>query len=185
MTLVELLVYSVLLAIVLTVVGSLLISTLRTQGTVRAQSEASTTGQAAMRLMERSIRNAAVYSMPSGFDNNLLITKTRVGEDPSLASSWECRAWYFDPMTGDLVYTSGPATGTPVTADLTPPIDTSGWSLVFEHVTRAPDADVFQYEQLGGVKISFDVRAGSSEVSFRSTVISRDQGQTIGGADCV
>lgn len=183
-TLVELLVYSVLLTIVLTVAGGLLISTLHSQRTVREQTEASTTGQVALRLIERSVRNAAKYNMPSGFGNNLLITKTRVGEDPSLASSWECRAWFFDVTTGDLRHTSSPATGTPVTAGLTMPIDTSTWDLVFEDVVKVPGEDIFQYEELGGVEVTFDVRAGDSMVSFRSTVIARNQGETIGGADC-
>lgn len=184
-TLVELLVYSVLLTIVLTVTGGLLISTLHSQRTVREQTEASTTGQVALRLIERSVRNAGRYDMPSGFGNNLLITKVRIGEDPSVAASWECRAWYFDASTGDLRFVRGPATGTPVTAGLSTPIDTSSWELVFEDVVKTPDDDIFSYEELGGVEVNFDVWAGDSKVSFKSTAISRAQGGIMGGAECV
>lgn len=183
-TLVELLVYTILLAIVLIITGSLLISTLHSQRTVREQTEASTTGQVALRLIERSVRNSVTHEMPNDFDNNLLVTKVRVGQDPTLPSSWECRAWLFDPDTGDLRFVRVPATGTPLTAGLTPPVDTSGWELVFEQVSKVPGENFFDFVPFGGVKVSFDVDAGDSKVSFRSTAISRAQGSTTAGVDC-
>lgn len=189
-SLVELIIYSLLLSFVVFIAGGLLIQTLETQRDTTSLNDASNSAQVAVREMERGLRNAVQVQIPSAHGGNLLIIKTRVGDDPTLASSWECRAWYYDAASDEIRYLDGPATGTPVTRGLTAPLDTSAWRTVLSNVMPTPNGasvyQVFESEALGGAKIKFDVLAetGHGRMSTATTVIPREQGTTIGGVSC-
>ena len=189
-SLVELIIYSLLLSFVVFIAGGLLIQTLETQRDTTSLNEASNSAQVAVREMERGLRNAVEVRFPSAHGGNLLIIKTRVGDDPALASSWECRAWYYDAASDEIRYIEGPATGTPVTRGLTAPLNTSAWRTVLSNVVPTPNGassyQVFESEALGGAKIKFDVLAetGHGRMSTATTVIPREQGTTIGGVSC-
>lgn len=190
LTLVELLIYSILLSFIVMIAGGLLIKVLETQRDTTSLNEASNGAQVAVREIERGLRNAAEVQFPGTFTGNLLVVKTRVGDDASDPASWECRAWYYDAASRELRYIDGPATGTPVTAGLTAPLDTSGWRTVLTNVVPAQeggsDQQVFATTPLGGAKIRFDVLAdsGRGRTTVTTTVIPREQGTTIGGVSC-
>lgn len=189
-SLVELIVYSLLLVLVMAIAGSVLIRTLTTQRDVRSMAQASSTGQVAVRLFERSVRNAAQVSVPAAHGGNLVIVKTRVGLDGAAAASWLCRAWHYDAASDELRTISGPATGTPVTSGLSYPLSSSAWTVALSGVvptlSGATPLIVFSAEALSGGKIRFDMLTGNgtNRLSFSSAVIPRPQGATIGGVSC-
>lgn len=191
-TLSEMLVYSMLLLIVILIAGLVLVQTLVTQRDVRALNVASNDGQIAVRQIERSLRNAVqgeIY-MPSSHGGNLLVVKTRVGEDGSVGANWLCRAWHYDSTSEQLRTITSAATGTPATRGLTAPLDSSSWNLVMENVVPTLNAgvarQVFENEALGGAKVHFDITVGSTNnrITMATTVIPRDQGDSIGGVSC-
>jgi len=189
-TLVELLVYSVLLMGVLAIAGSILLSAATSQRDVAAMANASDQGQVGVRLFERSMRNAASVAIPSTHGGDLLIVKTRVGQDGTLAASWVCRAWHYDATSRQLRTISGPATGTPVTRNLTAPLNSSTWRVVLSGVSRTPDGasvkPVFSAQGASGATMDFDLKIGTSasRLTFASAAIPRPQGSTIGGVSC-
>src|SRR5690625_1021024 len=89
-TLVELLIASMLLLVVIAITGGLLIRTLTTQNEVRQLTTASNEGQVTIALIERSLRNAATVDIPSPYNGDLLVVKTR-NADPYQSDSWTCR----------------------------------------------------------------------------------------------
>lgn len=186
-TLVELIVYSVLLVFVLAIAGSILINALQTQREVRAVSTTSNSSQVVLRLFDRTLRNAATVDIPSVHGGTVLVAKTRVAEDGSLGSSWLCRAWHYDSASDELRIISGPATGTPVTAGLGTAVNSSGWHVALSGVLPTPSSPVFAAEGGDGAKIRFDIRTGidSNRLSFASAAIPRPQGTTIGGVSCL
>lgn len=190
-TLVELLVYSVLLSVVLVIAGSILIRALATQRDVRAMAQASDDGQVAVRLFERAVRSAAEVSIPAAHGGNLIVVKTRVDEVGADPDSWICRAWHYDAASDELRTVFGPATGTPVTSGLTAPLDTSTWTVALSGVvpthSGATALPVFSAESATGGKITFDVLTGkdANRLSFSAAAIPRSQGTTIGGASCL
>lgn len=100
MTLVELMVYSVILLVVLLIVGSLLVNGLRAHATVRDRSQASDAVQNAFGAVERAVRNAGGgYVKDSG---RLLVVRERVASSASDADRWRCVGFYLDETSGDL-----------------------------------------------------------------------------------
>lgn len=191
MSLVELLVYSLLLSVVLILVGNVLISALTVQRDTTARTEASTGGQVAVRVIERALRNGVdPVWMPSSQAGNLLVVKTRIADDGSAASSWECRAFHYDAAAEELRMLTGPATGPLVTIGPSGTLDSSSWRVLLSGVVPTPNGasaePVFETEPLGGAKINFDVKTQSGAVSFATTVIPREQGSPseIGGVSC-
>ena len=79
-TLVELLIYSLLLIIVLGIVGAMLASTVSTSKSVNSVTSASTAAQLASESVVRGIRNASDFRLttPTGTDQ-LLVARTALG----------------------------------------------------------------------------------------------------------
>ncbi len=109
-TLVELIVYCALLAIVLPLVGTLLHRTLVTQRDVGAVTEASTTSQTVARSVGAGVRNASAisYTTPSS-ETELLVVRAQVG--PAGTPSWMCQGWYYDGAHDVLYAKRVPAAG--------------------------------------------------------------------------
>lgn len=99
-TLVELLVYSVLMIVVLLIVGGFLISSLRAQNTVANATQASSAGQLVSRSVGHGVRNAISLSYsPAGIGVPEKLTALTMSSDGTLI----CQAWAFD---GDEVRTT-------------------------------------------------------------------------------
>lgn len=92
-TLIELIVYSALLILVLSVVGGLFISGLNTATTVRIMTNASTAGQIVADSVETNIRNASDFQLtvPSGTDQFLVARTAQRGT----TLAWSCVGWYY------------------------------------------------------------------------------------------
>lgn len=97
-TLVELLVYSVLLMLVLVGAGTLLIQSLKGQQQVVGISVSSGDAQVAVRAVDRAVRNAAVDGIKI-VDNVVLVAHSGGGDKPE---DFVCQAWaYRPPAPGD------------------------------------------------------------------------------------
>jgi type II secretory pathway pseudopilin PulG len=201
MTLVDLLVYSVLLLIVVAITGALLLSGLRTQRTTVNVGSATTRAQAALSDIERAVRNASeakVYAASgSGFgvvsgggSGNLLITKTRIAEAGSSTASWRCARWYYDSTranpdgsTGALLSSTYSPVTTSVAAITVATAKT--WSRVTSASGPVTGTGVFT-QQARGVAISLNATIQEhAPVALESTATTRAQNDTTGSGTCL
>ncbi len=100
MSLVELLVYSVILGIVMVLIGSLLINGLTTQRDVSGRTQAVNTMQNAFAAVERSVRNASGGYVDAG--GTLLVVRERTAASVAAADDWRCVGYYLDESAGVL-----------------------------------------------------------------------------------
>lgn len=137
MTLIELLVYALLLALVVALIGGLLINGLNTERTVRNSAEATSSGQLAAQSVSHGVRAATVLelSVPSG-DPQVL---RALIVDNALSSPVvsHCAAWYYG---GGELRTTRSNTTIPMP---TSPADVEGWTLLASGVEPAGATPVF------------------------------------------
>lgn len=128
-TLVELIIYSGLLLVVLTIVGSLLINAVRGQELVTTSSQATETGQLIARSVKQGVANASDMqtTLLTGGDE-ILIAHTR---STGALNSWYCQAWYFDAAGTGTLYMKR----TPTMATILPNAPGPGWTLLAEGVS--------------------------------------------------
>jgi len=136
-TLIELIVYSALLVLVLSVVGGLFMSGFSTVNAVRTVPNASTAGQVVADSVETNVRNASDFrlTIPTGTDQ-LLVART-AQRDATLA--WNCIAWYYSASGSGSIYfkQSGAAILTPSAGDL------ATWVLLDEGLSPASGTGIF------------------------------------------
>ena len=117
-TLIELIIYSVLLGLVLAIVGGLLANAFRSQSTVRNSAEALNNGQLVLSSIETAFRNGSGAEVSDS--GKLLVVRTAAG------SGWACRAWYYNPGNGGTVYTTSKSSR----AAIDTATSASGWTLL-------------------------------------------------------
>lgn len=184
-TLVELRVYMVLFALVVTMIASTFISGRRVEKDVSSMTRASNETQLFLAPLEWSVRNSTTLQVAeTDFDSDLLVVKTRVdgGPENDDPGSWECIAWFYDEPTQTIYQRSGPATGTPVTAGLPSGFSLSSWRPVLQRVERTVDAGnpvpIFTTTGVGGgTLINFDTATSREKtpVAIDTVVIPRVQ----------
>ncbi|MBG6213159.1 Tfp pilus assembly protein PilW [Cryobacterium sp. CAN_C3] len=136
-TLIELIVYSALLLLVLSVVGGLFVSGLKTATAVRTMTNASSAGQIVADSVETNIRNASDFQLtiPSGTDQ-LLVARTA---QRGTTLTWSCIAWYYSAAgTGAIRFHQSNAAILPPTAS-----ELSTWVLLNEGVKPASGTTIF------------------------------------------
>ncbi|TFD52049.1 hypothetical protein E3T55_07110 [Cryobacterium frigoriphilum] len=101
-SLVELLIYMLFAVVILSIVGGMLISSLRIERDVRSASTATNMGQLISRSVQVGVRNASFVSLQDIDDTQLLLARTAGSATPVV---WACQAWYFTPDDGGAVYT--------------------------------------------------------------------------------
>lgn len=167
-TLVELLIYSMLLMIVLAIVGSMLVSTVTTSKKVDSVTTASTAAQLVADSVERGIRNSSDFHLttPTGTDQ-LLVARTAQGGS---TINWVCAAWYYSAAGGGTIrHTTSTTTipAAPTAADL------AGWTLLDTGVAPASGTAIFSATG-SAVTVSFKGLAGNNApVAISSSVFSR------------
>jgi hypothetical protein len=165
-TLVELLLYSMLLILVLGIAGSMIASTTSTSRTVDSITKASTAGQLTVESIERGIRNSSDFLLtnPSGTDQ-MLVARTVQG---GAIANWVCAAWYYSAATRSIRYTTSPiAIPAPTASGL------AAWTLLDKAVSPASGTGVFSATGVQ-LTIAFNGLAGSlPAVAISSTVLSR------------
>ena len=92
-TLVELLIYTLLLAVVLAIVGGFMINSIKSSNTVRTTSEASTEGQQIAGSLQAGIQNATAVTGTDYSDGSALVIARVATRGTSL--NWACEAWYY------------------------------------------------------------------------------------------
>lgn len=160
-TLVELIVYLAVGAIILSLMAGLLINGLSSQAQTTDRDTA--TGRAAVvtNSLQTSIRNAVGFSPASG------ATNTVVAVVATGASSWQCRAWALT-NGGDLVYKSDD--------DKFDTTSTSGWTVLASGVTGLFSGKAFSASSSTQLQYRFTVTVGGASVPITGGVIAQSAG---------
>lgn len=105
LTLVELLVASGLAVVVLTLVGTFMVSSFSAQDRVATTGEATSSAQLAMRQLESGLRSASAVGVFAGntSESQLLVARTETGTG---SHSYACEAWYYDDVAKAIFHTS-------------------------------------------------------------------------------
>lgn len=181
-TLVELLIYSALLLVLLSVVGGMLISASSAQTGVNQINKASNEAQLAANNIEQGIRNASGFKITVPTGGQLLqarvagVTQTGATTAPTTSTTWQCQAWYYSKSTGQ-IFTKTSSTG--LLAAPTAPAS-NGWTAL---VAGVPSTVSTPFALVSGsstqLALNFSVTAqGTSTVQVATVVSTRSQTDT-------
>ena len=165
-TLVELLVYSALLTMVLSVVAGLMISALTTHTTVRTAFDAATDAQLAADSIESGVRNSTAFALsaPNGTDQLL---RVRVPRGATGSITWVCAAWYYSASGDALRYRES-------TGAIAAPTPTAlaNWTLLASEVQPVSGSTVFTATG-DRLTLAFTADAGTSSPAQASSIAVR------------
>jgi len=167
-TLVELLVYGMLLVLVLAIVGSMLASMSTTSKAVNSVTAASTAAQLVADSVERGIRNSSDFHLttPAGTDQLLVARTAQAGA----TVTWLCAAWYYSPAAGGTIRYTTSTTAIPA---IPTAANLANWTLLDTGVAPASGTSVFSANG-AALTIAFNGLAGSnSPVAISSSAVSR------------
>ena len=166
LTLIELLVYMLLLVLVLIVAGGFLGNTLIQSKTVRAVNNNSTVAQLAADSIQAGIRNSSDYSLTSPVGTDQMLVARVASKDATL--TWSCVAWYYSAADGSLrMARSSAQIIAPTTAQL------ATWVLLHDGVLPISGTSIFT---TSGRKliIAFNAQAvGYPPVTVNTSAFSR------------
>lgn len=167
LTLVELLVYTVLLGVILGIVASIMISTQQVERLIRGSATAATSAQLAAGSITWGIRNATAMKLLDVGTDQLLLARV-AGSDPS-SVSYTCQAWYFASTARTIRHTATASDTVPVTP---PAAEPTTWTLLATDV-EAPSGSAFAV--VGSeLTISFDgLAADTAPTSITTSVAPR------------
>lgn len=152
-TLVELIVYMMLMVLVLAVAGGLLGSTLIQSTTVRTVDESSTAAQLAADSIESGVRNSSDFSLTSTVGDDQMIVARVASNDATL--TWSCMAWYYSATEGSLrMLRSDAAIDAPTAAQL------PSWTLLVDGVQPISGSAIFSTTAGRRLVIAFNGLAG-------------------------
>lgn len=186
-TLVELIVYSVILLIVMGIAATLFIRTLTAQRDTIAIAEANNLAQVTFKEIEADLRNAITAEIAA--DGDLLVLKTRIAT-ASDTDSWRCIGYYLSGGTGELrrnMSTSGAETIAALDAAAagTTGSATSDWTIVRDGFSTGGAARAFgttdgivQVSRLVRMTLSVDTQNEHKPVTFTQNVALRPQTTT-------
>ncbi|MET1051768.1 MAG: hypothetical protein ABWX65_03925 [Mycetocola sp.] len=173
MSLVELLIYSTLAIVVLTIVGSVLTAALRAENEVRSLSSTASLGQLVSRSVEEGVRNASgILADVEDANGQLLRARVAVGTAAGEVE-WECQAWYYSPSTTSFYWATDETTAIPAPTTLDD-LDGSPWILLGDGIHRADGADAFFGSDGSQVILRFKVSSDAVDlVLIPNTVVKR------------
>ena len=161
LTMVELMVYSVLLVVVLVAVGQIFLSSLRTESSVRTVVDATTAAQLGASSVETGIRNSSAHRITSVTGGDQLL-QARVAKGEAVLT-WVCAAWYFDySATGvsQIRYHEYPETTVAMTVPTASQV--ANWTLLVDGVKPSTGTSIF-----GGsgssLTLAYEVVAGDGQ----------------------
>jgi len=139
-TLVELLVYLLVLVIVVAAIGSLLISGLTGQRDITAAGNAASESSVVAESLTSSVRTAAQIGSPATVAGVGEMFQTATATFPTVSTvSWSCRAWLVTIDGRILTRVTTPAAVVPAPAGLDA-AGLAGWTLLASGVSPAPGA---------------------------------------------
>lgn len=162
-SLIELLVAMSLFAVVVTVVGSIIVSALTADRTVRDVTGSTTDGQLVVNVIEETVRNSTAVSVDPDADGSSIFAVART----TAGGAARCQAWFYDNEVGTIFEQSSvvaivpPAPGsvssdwTAIGSGVAPIVDNSG--------TEVP---VFALDGTRGLAVSFSVDGGAGVSSL-------------------
>lgn len=156
-SLMELLIAMSLFAVVVTVVGSIIVSALTADRTVRDVTGSTTDGQLVVNVIEETVRNSTAVSIDPDPDGSSIYAVART----TAGGAARCQAWFYDNETGTVFERTSaglivpPTPGsvgsdwTAISSGIAPVVDNSG--------TAVP---VFALDGTRGLAVSFSVDGG-------------------------
>lgn len=168
MTLVELIIYSLLLVTVLLIVGTMLISSQNIGLIVRESTTTASAAQIAATSIEWGVRNATAVQLTTSGNDQLLQVRT-AGSDPN-SPTWRCQSWYYSDSAGTIRSMSSTSDATPVASPVSEP---SGWSLLASKIEPSSGSTIFTQS---GNSITMDFHGtteDSAPVVIRTSVVLR------------
>jgi len=165
-TLIELVIYCSLLAVVMLVVAGITISALRAQTIVRSMGSASNGAQLVVRSVGGGIRNSSSFQVAAPTAAGQLL-RARVAAGTS-GLSWTCTAWYYSSSNGSLYMTTNPL------AMVIAPVGTpTGWSLLATGVSL-PSGVTQPFTASGTqLKVALRVAAGGAAPVLITTTVAQ------------
>ena len=170
-SLVELLISMLLFAVVITIVGSVILSALTADRRVRDVTGSTTDGQLVVNVIEATVRNSTAVFVDPDADGVSVFAVART----TAGGSVRCQAWFYDNAVGAILQRSSAATIAPPT----PGSVNSEWTTLSDRIAPVNDnagalIPVFALEGKRGVALTFSVEGDSSSRSlFITTVTGR------------
>jgi len=170
-SLIELLVAMGLFGIIITIVGSVIISALTADRTVREVTGSTTDGQLVVNIIEETVRNSTAVLVTTAADGVSTFATART----TAGGTARCQAWFYDDEVGAVFELSSP---TAVAAPNPGAVGTE-WIQVSAGITPLEDGvgapvPVFALEGTRGLAVTFSVDGGSGTSSlFITTVTGR------------
>lgn len=166
-SLVELLIYMLLSIVVLTMIGSILISSLRAENVIRTSSASANEAQTASQSLARGIHNASALSVTAPSAGISLLRSRSL--DSTSAGAWRCEAWAI--VDGQLRWTTSPSAITVPTSAAA----VSTWTLILDGVGPVDSRPYFSSSADGrSIAIAFRTLArDSTPVQLTPTLSTR------------
>lgn len=162
-SLMELLIAMSLFAVVVTVVGSIIVSALTADRTVRDVTGSTTDGQLVVNVIEETVRNSTAVSIDPDPDGSSIYAVART----TAGGAARCQAWFYDNETGTIFGRTSAVTIVPPT----PGSVSSDWTALSAGVAPIVDnsgvaVPVFALDGTRGLAVSFSVDGGAGVSSL-------------------
>lgn len=170
-SLIELLIAMSLFAVVITVVGSIIVSSLTADRTVREVTGTTTNGQLIVNVIEETVRNSTAVSVDPDPDGVSVFAVART----TAGGTARCQAWFYDNEVGTVFQRSAATAIVPPS----PGSVSADWTAISSGIAPIEDnsgtlVPVFALDGTRGLAVSFSVDGGSGTSSlFITTVTGR------------
>jgi len=135
-TLIEVIVYALLLSVVIAIAGGMIFSAVTTSKTVVSMTQNSTAGQLVSRSVVTGIRNSSDFQLSGPVGDDQFLVARRAGAGATL--TWSCEAWYYSVTENKVWHTgSGLAILPPTAAEV------ATWTLLTEDVQPVSGTAIF------------------------------------------
>lgn len=167
-SLVELLISIALFSVIMTIIGSIIVSSFQADRTVREVTGSTTDGQLVVNVIEQTVRNSTAILVLPASDGVSVFTTVR----STVGGTTQCAAWFFDAGSQSVFQRrSGTAIGAPL-----PGAVGSEWSVVSTGIVPDTDAGgtaypVFAAEGARGLTVRFAVEGDSGPASLFITSV--------------
>jgi Flp pilus assembly pilin Flp len=135
-TLIEVMVYALLLSVVIAIAGGMIFSAVTTSKTVVSITENSTAGQLVARSVVTGIRNSSDFQLSGPVGDDQMLVARRAGSNATL--TWSCEAWYYAATDNKVWFTSSNVAILPPTA-----AEVVTWTLLTEDVQPVSGSAIF------------------------------------------
>ena len=170
-TMIELLMYSLLLGLVISLVGSILISSMFAERTVREVISATTKAQLAADSISTGIRNSSAYDVVAVGGDQMLRARVARGVVGSNQVTWKCAAWYYSATLKTISFKES------ATAIAAPGSTTvlKTWTVLADGVSPSSGSTIFT-DTTPTLAIAFRTAAGDDPPgSIKTSAVSRSE----------